>query len=45
MKKYGYVDIIQKFKIDGQLALFFEAEDFEDVGITNRIHIRKIQVR
>jgi hypothetical protein len=44
MRKYGYDEIIRKYKIDGQLLLFFQAEDFADVGIKNRVHIRRIEV-
>lgn len=44
MRKYGYDAIIRKYKIDGQLLLFFQTEDFEDVGIKNRVHIRRIEV-
>jgi hypothetical protein len=43
-KKYGYVEIIRKFKVDGQLLLFFTTDDFRGIGITNRIHIRRIQM-
>ena len=35
---------MKKFNIDGQLLLFFDVDDFADIGIRNRIHVRKIQI-
>lgn len=43
-KKYGYIEILKKFNIDGQLLLFFDVNDFADIGIRNRIHVRRIQI-
>lgn len=38
------MEILKKFNIDGQLLLFFDVDDFADIGIRNRIHIRRIKV-
>jgi hypothetical protein len=43
-RKFGYCDILKRFNIDGQLVLFFDNDDFADIGIRNRIHIRRIQI-
>ena len=35
---------MKKYSIDGQLLLFFDVEDFGDIGIKNRVHIRRIKI-
>lgn len=43
-RKYGYIEILRRFNIDGQLLLFFDINDFAEIGIRNRIHIRRIKI-
>jgi hypothetical protein len=39
-----YVIIFRNYGVDGRALILLDEEDFENLYITNRVHIRKIQV-
>jgi hypothetical protein len=39
-----YVTIFRNYGVDGRALILLDEEDFENLYITNRVHIRKIQV-
>jgi hypothetical protein len=38
------VTIFRNYGVDGRALILLDEEDFENLYITNRVHIRKIQV-
>lgn len=44
MKMDQYIDFIFKNRVDGYLFVNLEDDDWEDMGITNKFHIRKLQL-
>ena len=40
-KKYGYVDSIRKYAVDGKLLLTFEWEDYNYLGMVQSMHIKQ----
>lgn len=39
-----YVDTMKSYGVDGNALVLLDNEDFDNLGITNRLHIRKIRV-
>ncbi|GMH51966.1 hypothetical protein TL16_g01127 [Triparma laevis f. inornata] len=40
-KKYGYVDQVRKYQVDGKLLLTFEWEDYNYLGMVQSMHIKQ----
>ena len=40
-KKFGYVDAIRKYRVDGKLLLTFEWEDYNNLGMIQSMHIKQ----
>lgn len=40
-----YVDTFRGYNVDGRALILLDEEDYENLHITSRVHIRKIQVR
>jgi len=43
-KKYGYIESVERYAIDGILLLAFEFVDYKSIGISKSIHIKKIMI-
>ncbi len=39
-----YVQIFRNYNVNGKTLILLDEEDYENLFITNRVHIRKIQV-
>lgn len=39
-----YVQIFRNYNVNGKTLILLDEEDYENLYITNRVHIRKIQV-
>jgi hypothetical protein len=47
MRRIGlgqYLDTFRSYEVDGKALVLLDGEDYENLQITNRVHIRKIQV-
>lgn len=44
LKMDAYVNFIYKNRVDGNLFINLAEEDWEDMGIKNRFHVRKLQI-
>jgi hypothetical protein len=39
-----YVELFKNYNVDGKTLILLDEEDYENLNITNRVHIRKIRV-
>ena len=43
-RKFGYIDGVKKYSIDGPMLLAFHHSDFRQLGVSKSIHIKKIMI-